>query len=461
MATNYERLINCTQQQLEYFFDSLVHKKASAYVDWSKWLGSEDPEAPYIGEEAFYLDDGNEKNCRFLEESKVHGETYRTIYEVLPKGDIKQEALPAHLVRLATEEEYPEEDPLRKLIDDSVAEYANEPGFSAYLYSNPGSNHENTASIVVEEIEEEVLPESTEETVNIDVQEEPILESIEETVNIDTQEEPVETVETIEEEPVIAEEVIEDIPTTEIDTPIEESEAIELTLEPEVEELTPLEKTMEIGNTVPSSIEVSEAEEFTNRLEGILDSLPPTHTDNIEETKVIESLNSFNADAKPENLEETIVFDANVEAELPEKEEIIPQEETLVINKLDDLKTLENVENDLDNTAELTIEEVVNDDNKIFNNDELTDLEQELAGFENTMSELESIVNDPGPSLELTNSHALNLSETIHEYEEDTEVEIHDLLDDIKSRSTLFDPEDPDDRELPTIAFMAMNSDEE
>ena len=512
MATNYERLVQCTKEELSYFFDSLVHKPASAYVDWDLWLNSEDPEAPYIGEEAFFLDGEEELKCRFLEEKEINGEKHRTFYCVLPKGEVRKETIPSHLVRLATEEEYPEEDPLRKLINQSVNEYTTEQDYSSYIFANPGTTIEKTASIpqpVIEEPQEEIvltledeelspIPES-EEIVEIE-NEEPLIEEV---IEI---EEPIieETIEPVIEEPAIeetAEIVVEDVMAIEADTLDEADMELEV-VEPMLEENTEIaiedstiENTAEIAIEDPTientaeivvedvmaideeplpSIEVSEAEEYTNKIEGLLDSLPTSEETSYDETIVLNDLSnlssdetvlddsiSLETDISEDAVDETIVFDTISDVELPQpEEELEAYDETIVISSLDELKNFESNPVKVD---EVSIEESVDtlEADSSFDKTDEYDLEKELANFENTLTELENVVNDPGSSLELTNSHAINTSSIIQEYEDETDVELHDLLDDIKSRSTLFDPENPEDRELPTIAFMAMNPHDE
>ena len=474
MATNYERLVKCTQEQLEFFFDSLVHKPASAYVDWAKWLGSEDPEAPYVGEEAFYLVNGEEKSCRYLEETDINSETHRVIYEVLPKGEVMKEALPAHLVRLATEETYPEEDPLRKLISNSVAEYTSEQNFSYYLYTNPGTNIEKTNSIptqnkevVIEELEivdEESVLEDTLDELEI-VEENELEDTLDE---LDIVDEESELDDTLDELDIVDEENELEDTLNELDIVDEENELedtideleivdepvkeeIVLTLHPELDE--PVEEdAMAIDELdLPSENVHEDAGELTNKINDILNELE--NTDPSGSTIVIESLKTLEEEPHEDltmvieeveepSMEETINLDTVVEEEAP-------LEETIVIDKLEDLK---------EDTYALDDSAVLFTDNEL---EKIDDLEVELANFESTLSELESIVNDPGSSMELTNSHVLNMADTIQETEEDTDVELHDLLDDIKTRSTLFDPEDPEDRELPTIAFMAMNPGED
>ena len=476
MATNYERLIQCTKKELSYFFDSLVHKPASAYVDWDLWLSSEDPEAPYIGEEAFFLDGEEELKCRFLEESEINGEKHRTFYCVLPKGEVRKESIPAHLVRLATEEEYPEEDPLRKLINESVNEYTTEQDYSSYIFANPGTTIEKTASIpkpVVEETEEEVVL-TPEPQLDEEIIEEEVIEDEEILPPVEAEDTTVseEIIEVEDEEPLI-EEVIE---TAEVEPIIEENSELEIediieTENPSIEDTAEIvvEDIMAIDDKPLPSIEVSEAEEYTNKIEGLLESLPTPEENNQDETIVLDDLSSLTNDEAletatisleseiPENtVEETVVLDTINDMDLPHPEETLEKDdETIVISNLDELKSLENSPLQ-DEEVEVTLEE----DSSFEKTDEY-DLEKELAAFENTLSELESVVNDPGSNSELANSHAINTASIIQEYEEETDVELHDLLDDIKSRSTLFDPENPEDRELPTIAFMAMNPHDE
>ena len=293
MATNYERLVKCTQEQLEFFFDSLVHKPASAYVDWAKWLGSEDPEAPYVGEEAFYLVNGEEKSCRYLEETDINNETHRVIYEVLPKGEVMKEALPAHLVRLATEETYPEEDPLRRLISNSVAEYTSEQNFSNYLYTNPGTNVEKTASIPtqVNELEIEVEEKELEDTLDeVEVEaEDTELENNLDELEIEVVENELE--DTLDELEIEVEE-------NELEDTLDELEIVEepvkeeivLTLHPELDE--PVEEdVMTIEEELPHEEITEDAGELTNKINSILNELEESDTSG--STIVIENLKSL------------------------------------------------------------------------------------------------------------------------------------------------------------------------
>ncbi len=447
MATNYERLIKCSQKQLEYFFDSLVHKPASAYVDWASWLDSEDPEAPYIGEEAFYLDNnGDEKSCRFLEELQIGGEKHRTIYDVLEKGEIYKESLPAHLVRLASEEEYPEEDPLRRLISDSVNEYTTEQNFNAYLFANPGSNIEAPKQEIVEDEKEEALDiehnieEAIEETVN----EEEVIEAPQkENEDIfDIEKEINDFIEEENDELVVDDEVSEDVVdldesgfdkfTTDIEKELQE-ESDEEKIEESVNES--LEEVEDDINTINIDVEdINEDEPVVDNNESeIVLTLTPEedldtnneldieedimNIDNISDEDVnelsmeIEELlnrvssandelnNTVNLEEELGNNEETIIIDTVEEIELPEAEEELPHEEaTIVVNTIDDLK-----------------EDNLGDELVIEDNEEVS-LEKELESFENTLSELTNATNEV--SVDPFNSQTINLSQTIHEYED-------------------------------------------
>ena len=66
MATNYEILMSLTRKQMNAFINSLVNKEVSRYIDWGAWLGSEDPQPPYIGEAAFLKENDGETACYLL-----------------------------------------------------------------------------------------------------------------------------------------------------------------------------------------------------------------------------------------------------------------------------------------------------------------------------------------------------------------------------------------------------------
>lgn len=107
MSNNYKKLIQCSPEQMEEFILSLVRKPVSSYVDWSNWLRSDDPSPTYIGEPAFHNEDGEEQECRFLEETEIDGKAMRTYYRFNEDGSIVKKTVPAVNVRRAREEDYP------------------------------------------------------------------------------------------------------------------------------------------------------------------------------------------------------------------------------------------------------------------------------------------------------------------------------------------------------------------
>ena len=107
MSSNYKKLVQCSPEQMEEFILSLVRKPVSSYVDWSNWLRSDDPSPTYIGEPAFHNEDGEEEECRFLEETEIDGKAMRTYYRFNEDGSIVKKTVPAVNVRRAREEDYP------------------------------------------------------------------------------------------------------------------------------------------------------------------------------------------------------------------------------------------------------------------------------------------------------------------------------------------------------------------
>lgn len=109
MATNLERLQNCSARQLEAFIRSIVSKRASEYVNWGAWLSSDDPDVVFLGEDALYRNaDGTERECRFLkEERKEDGIPYRTVFFFEDNGDVTTDTVRADFVRKLSETAYP------------------------------------------------------------------------------------------------------------------------------------------------------------------------------------------------------------------------------------------------------------------------------------------------------------------------------------------------------------------
>ena len=122
MSTNYDKLVRCSQEQIDIFIQSLVTKDASRYVDWSAWLSSENPNAPMKGEPAFLMEDGTEKDCRMLAEYVENERTFRRIYILNQDGTVREEAFPVHMVRKASEEYYPAEEEPEDIPEFSMAD---------------------------------------------------------------------------------------------------------------------------------------------------------------------------------------------------------------------------------------------------------------------------------------------------------------------------------------------------
>ena len=461
MANNYEKLVRCTQNQLEVFIDSLVNKPASHYVDWAKWLSSEDPDAPYIGTPAFYKDeDGEEKNCMLLEETTEQGEKHRKFYEVLPKGEVKELTLPAHLVRLETEEEYPEIDPIRLMVDNAMNEYTQQQDFS--LLHNKPIEHEEI-ELTLEPQEELVQPEIKEEVETVSTGDGEFVEFME-----DIEEEAIKNYEATKETPIVEEEtereiVVEEEPVLEVQETIEETQTIPEPVEEVIEE-TPAVVEEVVEETQP--IEEVVVEE-TQQVE------VPVVT--VEETQPIEEI--VEVKEEPEIAVEEIIEEPEVvveeEIQFPKDPEIVEEvvTETGPIVKLEETASIdvqEEIEEPIESTQEIevVVEETTqpietvtteDDDFDFTLGDVADDLDKELAKFEDTLSQINAVVQrdetDFTPE-DTTNSIVL-------ETEEETDVPINDLLNDIKISSGFYNPEDPEDRELPTIAFTAMNRDDD
>lgn len=498
MANNYEKLIRCTKNQLEVFIDSLVNKPASRYVDWSAWLASDDPDAPYIGTPAFYKDEnGEEKHCMLLSEETIDGEKHRKYYEILPKGEVKEECVPAHLIRLETEEDYPEIDPIRLMVDSAMDEFTSEQDFSLLQNKKvPTEEAPIEETIVIESISD--LSQPKEETVidTVDTTSEPSIEEVIETPTDLPQEETVEEVvetpvqeenitfpsdpqeevipeTTAQEEVVSVEEPvveIEETPVVEdnIDFPNEpqeektdvsvDEEVVEIEETPVVEEnITFLsdpqeEVTLEEDTTAPSVEEVVADTVVTEEVEETPESVVEEVVEEL--SKEDDFVNEVSEDTIPEvSLESTAPIIDLPEAVLDaDNSDISDTDKTQEIPVVEESDTYDMLKED----SEEVLDEK-DDDFEFTLGDNADDLDKELAKFENTLTELETIVQRH--ETDFTPENTTNM--TILETEEETDVPIHDLLSDIKISSGFYDPEDPDDRELPTIAFTAMNRDDD
>ena len=128
MATNYEILMSLTRKQMNAFINSLVNKEVSRYIDWGAWLGSEDPQPPYIGEAAFLKENDGETACYLLEEKEENGQRTRTVFIPSDKGTIINKTVEAHFVRKQSEPIYPAP-PLPELSEEEVNAVADESDF--------------------------------------------------------------------------------------------------------------------------------------------------------------------------------------------------------------------------------------------------------------------------------------------------------------------------------------------
>lgn len=128
MATNYEILMSLTRKQMNAFINSLVNKEVSRYIDWGAWLGSEDPQPPYIGEAAFLKENDGETACYLLEEKEENGLRTRTVFIPSDKGTIINKTVEAHFVRKQSEPIYPAP-PLPELSEEEVNAVADESDF--------------------------------------------------------------------------------------------------------------------------------------------------------------------------------------------------------------------------------------------------------------------------------------------------------------------------------------------
>ena len=373
MSTNYEKLVRCSQKQIDIFIQSLVTKEASRYVDWSAWLSSEDPEAPMKGEPAFLFENDEEKQCWLLDEYVENERTYRRAYLIEDSGNVREEAFPVHMVRKATEDYYPDEEE-----PEEIPEFTMEDIFPEETPAEEPEPEETPAE------EPEAEPEPAEEP---QPEEEPVTEEApqpEEEPETEPEAEPETEPEPVEEEPVTEEEP-EEVPAE--PEPEETEEELELP-EPEPEVKAPeIEKTRIYvpGERLWSDDDDDEEEE--------------------EETK------------EPETPE-------------PEPEPEIPFRNS----EPDDLDTaaLQSLMKELDSRNEAGDYELTDEDTK-----HIMEIEDALMRSFDEHKEPEKDDDDD------TTSGA----------------QIHELLEDLKERSDLYDPEDPEDRELPTIAFTSTVSD--
>ncbi len=391
MSTNYEKLIRCSQKQIDIFIHSLVSKEASRYVDWSAWLSAEDPEAPMLGEEAFLMENGDECGCRFLEEFEENGRTRRRVYLFREDGTVRDEAFPIHMVRLASEE----------------------------YYHQP------------EEPEEEEAP---------DFSIDDIFREIDKTVTEEAEPEEAEPVTEPAEEP--AEEVKEE------EAPVEEIKEEEVP----VEEEAPAEE-----EDVPVEL-----------------PKPETSVPEIEKTRIYVPGERLFMDEEDIAAEEEAAAEQETPAPAEEpvvEEEPVREEELPVFEKEDDEPAFAPIEEPA--PAEIRNDELILPPST----KETSADEQRTEDFDTTS--LRNLLNEAASETADGMEDLLSAEDTAHimaiedelmrsfdesegkEPNEDTisSSEISSLLEDLKERSDLYDPEDPEDRELPTIAFTSMVDD--
>ena len=344
MATNFERLQKCSSKQLEAFISSIVSKRASEFVDWGAWLSSSDPDVTFTGEDAVYKnEDGTEKECRYLSESKDDdGIVYRRIFFFEEDGDVSVATVKAHLVRKLSEPEYPEE----VVIDPPTATF-----FHLFKDEEPAAEETTeidltaAAPAVTETVVEEKIEETVPEGIDLD------------DLGLD----------------------MSDIITDEINTAADQAEQAE-------DEITGMIQHRELEAA-------AEAEQ----------DKPFTDLQNIKLDDVIEDTVD---DELPEIVEETVaeVTIEEIPAEEPEPEPEEPKEP--------------------DSTDFLDYKP------------QLDEYDSVLESIENTMQmDLKDVPLD----------------------EEDEP--IGELLQTLKERSALYDPNDQEDHELPTIAFTAIAED--
>ncbi len=105
MQTNYEILMQCSRKQIEQFIRSIVNKEESKYINWRKWLNSEEPEAVYFGEEALLRrEDGTTEPCRLIGTMEENGEQFCRYYIIREHGEIEDAVVPAAMI-LSSEKE--------------------------------------------------------------------------------------------------------------------------------------------------------------------------------------------------------------------------------------------------------------------------------------------------------------------------------------------------------------------
>lgn len=164
MSSNYRKLIQCSPEQMEEFILSLVRKPVSSYVDWSNWLRSDDPSPTYIGEPAFHNEDGEEQECRFLEETEIDGKAMRTYYRFNEDGSIVKKTVPAVNVRRAREEDYPVDFAVleeEELLLPAAEEIVDEEGATEEIPIIPETEiqEENLTEEISLELPQEAVPE--------------------------------------------------------------------------------------------------------------------------------------------------------------------------------------------------------------------------------------------------------------------------------------------------------------
>lgn len=498
MATNYEILMSCTRKQMAAFINSLVKKEVSRYIDWNAWLLSEDPEPPYIGEPAFMKDGNTETPCYLLEETEENGETFRTVFMPGAKGEIRKEILPAHFVRKETELIYPAA-PLPDLSEEEVREVDDESSFiletlleetekeaddldeiikesldfklEEELNPNDIPSSEEEAEVIPEEISEaeaEELPEIVaDDEVLIEEDEEPAVEetpaeeeenSAEEIPEAQEDEIDFSILQQLEDEVLAADRAEEEktsslrfddlwaIAPAAAAAPVQEEDPAEEKEEPQSEE----EETVDFFEAQDKAAAANDDNDYYSRgrIELLKESLfddedePPLGTGDLVfmETTAIQ-LDPSHRETIPAaaDLDEGIRF---ADVKIPKK----------IIETAEKAESTSSLELGEDEDADSFFEK-------------LKDL-----------SEAEEPQTDPDDlNLELLKKESAELiKKKTHDAEEEEAEEnpeeeeldfrsatLAQLLIDKKKTSMLYDPNDPEDQELPTIAFSALNNEEE
>ncbi len=401
MSTNYEMLLGLSQKQMSSFIRSLITKEASKYIDWNAWLGSEDPEPPYIGRPAFVNAEETENPCMMLEETETDGHLYRTIYRLLPKGMVEKETLPAYQVRLEDEDEYPE----YFEIEEPAAEEPEVPVQEEPVTEEPAVEEPQAEAPAAEEApaEEEYIPRHARSEAPAVQDEEPVIE------------------EPVTEEPVTEEPVIE---------------------EPAAEEPEDLLDDFLLDEL---SGAIAQAEENENTVTMRLQKIDEEEEERAREAAV------FALDFDEKELEEIPVLTEDSEP----AEEAAPEEPVLI-----EETPAEEPEDDDDD--ELVLPEPDPQERKTdthtFTAPLLADDPRVEEDDDDDIERLSELVNELTGSYDIVSETSMDEDDDDDDDEEDGHV-IGELLSSLKEKSELFDPENPEDLELPTIAFTSVVED--